>query len=380
MRPCYSYTHFPHDKPVFDYSNINVASLRPYQVFNSLCSLIPRTESLRHNPTSFTANCTQASALQSFYICYLPKYLPDILSISEHLLSGWYLQKKDRSAVRGAGNGSGSEGKLGGIIAGVTPIAKEEEPAMPGVLKALEEILSDSNRSEALAGSKSGSMSVEGLKKSKEETRGNGVFYTNGHSELERNHVQAPSADVTDSNAVAISGIGNLHVGQLPPEIEHITFGYLPLSRIITRLAQDTFNGLNDVISDMADLVVSQPSSNAPPGYLNPHVNGNGADDKLEANVRKKERLFDFAKDRRAQFIKILVLLDWSRQMDAISKVIDLKVWLDGQRKIYEDATLWMGELKRLLGPMRLSNPDLKTALATLSLGKAPWLPDVRVL
>lgn len=278
------------------------------------------------------------------------------------------------------GTAVGSKGKLGGIIAGVTPIAKEEEPAMPGVLKALEEILSDSNRSEALAGSKSGSMSVEGLKNFKEETRGNGVFYTNGHSELKGNHVQAPSADATESNAVAISGIGNLHVGQLPPEIEHITFGYLPLSRIIIRLAQDTFDGLNDVISDMADLVVSQPSPNAPPSYLNPHVNGNGADDKLEANVRKKERLFDFAKDRRAQFIKILVLLDWSRQMDAISRVIDLKVWLDGQRKIYEDATLWMGELRRLLGPLRLSNPDLKTALAALSLGKAPWLPDVRVL
>lgn len=269
---------------------------------------------------------------------------------------------------------------MGGIIAEVTPIAKEKEPAMPGVLKALEEILSDSNRSEALAGSKSGSMSVEGLKNGKEETRGNGVFYTNGHSELEGNHVQAPSADATDPNAVAIPGIGSLQVGQLPPEIEHITFGYLPLSRIITRLAQDTFNSLNDVINDMADLVVSQPSPNVPASYLNTHVNGNGVDDKLEANVRKKERLFDFAKDRRAQFIKILVLLDWSRQMDAISKVIDLKVWLDGQRKIYEDATLWMGELRRLLGPLRLSNPDLKTALAVLSLGKAPWLPDVRVL
>lgn len=282
------------------------------------------------------------------------------------------------------GTAVGSEVKVGETIAEVTPIAKEEGPAMPGVLKALEGILSDSNRSEALAGSKSGSMSVEGLKNSKEETRGNGVFYTNGHSELEGDHVQAPSADATSSNAVsnavAIPGLGSLHVGQLPPEIEHITFGYLPLSRIITRLAQDTFNSLNDVISDIADLVVSQPSPNHPPSYLNPHVNGNGSDDKLEANVRKKERLFDFAKDRRAQFIKILVLLDWSRQMDAISKVIDLKVWLDGQRKIYEDATLWMGELRRLLGPLRLSNPDLKTALAALSLGKAPWLPDVRVL
>lgn len=253
---------------------------------------------------------------------------------------------------------------------------------MPGVLKALEEILSDSNRSEALAGSKSGSMSVEDIKKSREETRGNGngVVYTNGHSELEGDRVQAPSTDATNSNAVAIPGMVSLHVGQLPPEIEHITFGYLPLSRIITRLAQDTFNDLNDVISEMADLVVAQPSASAPSSYLNPHVNGNGTDDKLEANVRKKERLFDFAKDRRAQFIKILVLLDWSRQMDAISKVIDLKVWLDGQRKIYEDATLWMGELRRLLGPLRTSNPDLKTALAALSLGKAPWLPDVRVL
>lgn len=31
MRLCYAYTHFLHEKPFFDYSNINISSIQPYQ-------------------------------------------------------------------------------------------------------------------------------------------------------------------------------------------------------------------------------------------------------------------------------------------------------------------------------------------------------------
>lgn len=254
-----------------------------------------------------------------------------------------------------------------------------ESPVMPGVLKIPEDIHRDSDRSEVLVGLRSGNMSAEDLKKLKEETHGNGVVHVNGYSEIEANHVKDLPADTAEPQGTAVTGVG-LYAGQLPPEIEHITFGYLPLSRIITRLTQETFNSLTSLIDEMADLPVSHPNQNTPFNHFDPHVNGNGIDHNSETNIRKKQLLFEFARDRRAQFIKLLVLLDWSRQADAISKVIDIKVWLDGKRKVYDDATLWMGELKRLLGPLRMSNPDLKTALAALSLGKAPWLPDVRVL
>ncbi|KAI4259607.1 MAG: hypothetical protein LQ352_000675 [Teloschistes flavicans] len=155
--------------------------------------------------------------------------------------------------------------------------------------------------------------------------------------------------------------------GQLPPEIEHITYGYLPMSTMITRLAQETFGELNDVVSELSDSKLSQP-------------NGAAAIDNAHANVDKKLRLLTFAQERRAQFIKVLVLSQWSRHADSMGRVIDLKVWLDGQRSFFNDACNWMGELKRILGSERMPNPDLKTALETLSSGKAPRLPDLNYL
>lgn len=250
---------------------------------------------------------------------------------------------------------------------------------MPGVLKRSEDNHRDSECSRVSTGFKSGNMAGEDPKKTMEGNYGNGVAYMNGHSGSNGNYVNGLPAGATDAQVSAAPEIGE-RMAQLPPEIEHITFGYLPLSRLIIRLVQETFNGLDEVINEMSDLQVTQSTQNAPANNLDPHINGNGIVHNSQANVQKKLRILNFAQDRRAQFIKILVLSQWSRQADAISKVIDLKVWLDGQVRIYDDASGWMGELKRVLAPLKMPNPDLKTALEALSLGKASWLPDVRTL
>lgn len=167
------------------------------------------------------------------------------------------------------------------------------------------------------------------------------------------------------------------HADEEPPEIEHITVGYQPLSKLITRLAQDTFNNLREVIDAMAEMSVSPtPNGHNPPKLLNSHVTVNG-DDENSTNIQKKMRLMNFAQDRRAQFIKALVLTQWSRQSEDVSKVIDLKVWLDRQRYLYDEAWYWLGDLKRSLEPAKLPNPDLRTAVEVLSTGKASWLPKV---
>ena len=103
----------------------------------------------------------------------------------------------------------------------------------------------------------------------------------------------------------------------------------------------------------------------------------NGAGQQSQNDVQKKLTLLNFCQEKKAQFIKILVLSQWSRQAEAISKVIDMRVWLDGQRRLYDDACLWMGELKRIMVGVKMPNPDLDSALEPLSLGKASWLPDV---
>ncbi|KAI4121576.1 MAG: hypothetical protein LQ338_006286 [Usnochroma carphineum] len=166
-----------------------------------------------------------------------------------------------------------------------------------------------------------------------------------------------------NSQANLSTAMGDL-TGQLPPDIEHITFGYLPFSQLITRLVQETFNGFTECINDMSEIQM-------------PQVNGVTAPDTSHSNVQKKLRLLNYAQERRAQFIKILVLSRWSRQAESISRVIDMKLWLDNKRRLYDDACNWMGELKRIVESERIPNPDLKTALEALSMGKAPGLPDL---
>ena len=262
-------------------------------------------------------------------------------------------------------------------MAGVAVVEKGEvngDPqAMPGVLKRLEDNQGALELSRVGVAPKPGAMAGEGPTNLKEENYVNGITTMNGHCEVQGSYGNGSVIDKTEIQTNFAPGADGL-LGQLPPEIEHITFGYLPLSTLITRMVQETFNGLTEAINEMSELQVSQPN------HSDSHINGNGAGNNSQANKQKKLRMLNFAQDRRAQFIKILVLSHWSRQADAISKVIDLKVWLDGQKRIYDEASGWMGELKRVLGPLKMPNPDLATALEILTLGKASWLPDVRAL
>lgn len=206
----------------------------------------------------------------------------------------------------------------------------------------------------------------------------NGYAQTNGERGLMNGtHANGIPSDPT-SIPPKVSTAMEKMVGQLPPEIEHVTFGYIPFSSLISRLVQETFNDLTDVINDMSDMAVFQPSQSAPHNHIHQQSNGNG--DTSQANVQKKLRMLHFAGDRRAQFIKVLILSRWVRQVEAVSKVIDLNFWLNNQIGQYNECCSWMGELKRRLIPLREPNPDIKTALEVLSLGKASWLPDLDYL
>ena len=208
--------------------------------------------------------------------------------------------------------------------------------------------------------------------------------YRNGYTQMngDRGLLNGTHANGIPSSPTSIqrktSTVIDKLVGRLPPEIEHVTFGYVPFSSLISRLVQETFNDLTDVINDMSDMPVSQPSQNVTQNHGQQQSNGNG--DTSQANVQKKLRMLHFAGERRAQFIKILILSRWTRQVKAVSKVIDLNFWLSNQIGQYNECCSWMGELKRRLIPLREPNPDMKTALEVLSLAKASWLPDLGYL
>ena len=206
----------------------------------------------------------------------------------------------------------------------------------------------------------------------------NGYAQTNGDRGLmngtHANGIPSSPTSVQRKTSFAVEKL----VGQLPLEIEHVTFGYVSFSSLISRLVQETFNDLTDVINDMSDMPVSQPSQSVPHNHIHQQSNGNG--DTSQANVQRKLRMLHFASGRRAQFIKILILSRWARQVEAVSKVVDLNFWLSNQIGKYNECCSWMGELKRRLVPLREPNPDIKTALEVLSLGKASWLPDLGYL
>ena len=241
--------------------------------------------------------------------------------------------------------------------------------AMPGVLKQPDDY-NGSRLNEAVVDAKVATMNGEGARKRKADEMLNGGSQPNGPVPT-INGVYANGAvkDPTPSPEQLATTVQKIS-RELPPEILHITEGYLPLSRLITRLAQDTFNGMTDTITEMAEMQPQQPKV---PGYLN----GVSPSQLAQINVNKKTKLWDFAQDRRAKFIKILVLSQWARQAELVGKVIDLNYWMNVQKANYNDATNWIGRLKAIVEPMKVPSPDLETALSALSTGKADWISDV---
>lgn len=248
---------------------------------------------------------------------------------------------------------------------------------MPGVLKSVESIHKTLACDEVPVAHESGIMVYEDQKKVAADSYENGSRHLNGKLDANANRINGLHGGMPENQDSLTPELESL-VGLLPPEIEHITTGYIPLSTLIPRLVQETFNGLTDVIDEMTELETLPPGRDTQLNHVTPQLNGAGASASSQVIVQKKLRMLNFAQDRRAQFIKILVLSQWSRQVIAIGKVIDLTCWLDLQKRLYKDAKWWMGELKRILGSAKTTGPDLKTALEALSLAKASWLPDVR--
>jgi mediator of RNA polymerase II transcription subunit 14 len=157
---------------------------------------------------------------------------------------------------------------------------------------------------------------------------------------------------------------------QLPPEIIHITEGYMPLSTLLTRFAQKTHNDLTARILEMAQMPVSASA-------INGNVSHASTDDNSAENVNKKHRLLEWAQNAHTDWTKAYVITSWSRNSEEVSKLIDLKAFLMQQSSQYGFAIGALAQVRRELGAAKIPNPDLKTAVQVLSTGKAPWMPEV---
>lgn len=153
-------------------------------------------------------------------------------------------------------------------------------------------------------------------------------------------------------------------VSAAPFELPHITQGFFPFGTLVNRSVQQCWIELSELITELSAIEVL-PSNGKPGGNQSPE------------NLLKKARILEFAHDKRAEFIKLLVLSQWSRSAPDVSRLIDIQNFIRTRHQAYDSALQFVGEVKRDLVRAQVANPDLKTALEVLSKGRVSSLPTV---
>jgi mediator of RNA polymerase II transcription subunit 14 len=163
---------------------------------------------------------------------------------------------------------------------------------------------------------------------------------------------------------------------QPPPHLLHITHGFFPYSQLVNRAVQQCWNELSDLITELAEVQIPTQSQQSSPMAL---MNGKASSNQSAENVQKKLRILEFAHAKRTEFIKLLVLSQWSRQAGDVSKLIDLQSFIRTRHMAYNATIQRVADMKRDLVRAQIANPDLKTALEVLSTGHVSNMPDVSI-
>ncbi|PSK53966.1 hypothetical protein B9Z65_7772 [Elsinoe australis] len=195
----------------------------------------------------------------------------------------------------------------------------------------------------------------------------------------------SPSGANTQADAPVINGVlhennggvkqeASAHLGIAggeAPELEQYRDTLVPLGKIIERMAQQTYFDLSEAIESLADIQISNQAQ------LTNGVGGPVSQDKSRESLHKKERLLNFAQTHKDRFIKTLVLSDWARNMDDMSKLIDVSMFLRKQDWATHGAADSIYRLKENMIGAKMPNPNIEGALELLSTGEAPWMPDM---
>ncbi len=183
----------------------------------------------------------------------------------------------------------------------------------------------------------------------------------------------------------------------LPDELQHITTDILPLSLLLSRLAQFSHAKLQQLILDLASkplpeaTVNGSSKSNAvggPNGSVINGANGNANksgvsvpspafDDPSPESLEKKTIILNFIQDLHSRWVKALVIAEWARNADDVSKLIDIRTHLAGKLDLYTKIFWDMIRVKQEMIYAKVPSPDLKTALEVLSTGAVHWMPEV---
>jgi mediator of RNA polymerase II transcription subunit 14 len=198
-------------------------------------------------------------------------------------------------------------------------------------------------------------------------------------------HTETQSHSKPIANGVVNSGLSDAAgqrllngLKEMPPEIEEVAREYfVGLGTLIGQSAQGSWNNLKSVIEELSKVKIEQAAQPKIAGtHIVATISGPPQTNTTE-NVEKKEKLLDFAKDQKDIFIKLLVLLDWSKDVEGVSKIIDLNRWLRDRISKYGEVGNDIARMKRYLAFIQIPNPDLKTAAEVLSGQTASGFSDL---
>jgi mediator of RNA polymerase II transcription subunit 14 len=144
-----------------------------------------------------------------------------------------------------------------------------------------------------------------------------------------------------------------------------------PMGKILQRLANQCLKDLRDTVNNMAETPIEGSLAPVTNGAVSHHV------DKSEASVNKKLQFMKFANNQRDRFIKMLVLVDYSRREEEMARLVDLKVWQEKELNAHQNAMHSIGLTKRDMFAAKMPNPNIEGALEYLSTGKASRQPHL---
>ncbi|KAK4147698.1 mediator complex subunit MED14-domain-containing protein [Dichotomopilus funicola] len=173
-------------------------------------------------------------------------------------------------------------------------------------------------------------------------------------------------------------------------EVEHITTDLIPLSLLLSRLAQYSHMKLQEFILEAASKPLPDHALNGNAkgaiGGINGHMNTNANggikapspfhEDTSAESLEKKTMALKFMQDLHSRWVKALVITEWSRNAEEVGRLIDLRTHL-AQKLERLGHTFWeMVQVKTSMDFAKIPSPDLKTALEVLSTGAVHWMPD----
>lgn len=165
-------------------------------------------------------------------------------------------------------------------------------------------------------------------------------------------------------------------MGALEDEIRHRTEEIIPLSLILTRLAQFSYGRIHDTIHALASKPLPQPAANGAAG----NYQYTGAEDPSEESKEKKSIWARTAEELHHKWVKALVITEWGKKAPEVGTLIDIKCHLHDEAQHIDQIFRALIGFKQSLHNARVPSPDLKTALEVLSSGEASWMPHLGYL